>query len=107
MQLRGPTAFEWSDKIGRPMPALGLYDWEQNVELGSAYLRFLRDRMGSWQMALAGYNWGPTKVYRGIREAGGGVLPQHMRVYEKRVNTAYARLTRAAKVDTHAPLGAI
>jgi soluble lytic murein transglycosylase-like protein len=104
MQLRGPTAFEWSDKLGKPMPALGLYDWEANIDLGAAYLRFLHDRMGSWPMALAGYNWGPTKVYRGIRAAGGH-LPPHMRTYEKRVSRAYERLTRsagtAAQMDTH------
>ncbi len=98
MQLRGPTGFEMCDKMGMPMAALGLYDWEQNVELGTAYLRFLRDRMGSWPMALAGYNWGPANVYRGKREAGGD-LPRRMRAYEKRVSRAYTHLTRDAGAE--------
>jgi len=103
MQLRAPTAFESSERIGMLMPALGLYDWEANVNLGASYLRFLRDRMGSWKLALAGYNWGPTKVYRGIRAAGGR-LPPHMRGYEKRVSRAYERLSRSAARQTRTAL---
>jgi soluble lytic murein transglycosylase len=103
MQLRTPTAFEWSDKIGKPMAALGLYDWEMNIELGAAYLRFLRDRMGSWPMALAGYNWGPTKVYLLIRE-NKGRIPFEVRAYERRVMRAYDRLTKAAGHEAPQPL---
>ncbi|MCC6812274.1 MAG: transglycosylase SLT domain-containing protein [Deltaproteobacteria bacterium] len=94
MQLRPSTAFEWSGRLQQPMHVLGLYDWRTNIELGAAYLRFLRDRMGSWPMALASYNWGPTTVKRAVKEHGG--LPKKMRGYERRVSKAYQRLVEAA-----------
>lgn len=99
MQLMPPTAFEWSGKLKQPMSDLGLFDWRTNIELGAAYLRFLRDRMGSWPMALAAYNWGPTKVYRAVKEHGR--IPVKMRAYERRIGKAYAKLARGAgKVST-------
>lgn len=94
MQLMPPTAFEFSGRLKQPMHELGLFDWRTNIELGAAYLRFLRDRMGSWPMALAAYNWGPTKVYRAVKEHGH--LPKKMRAYEKRVGKAYAKLSAGA-----------
>src|SRR5262249_51745299 len=100
--LMGVTAFEWSSKLHRPMHELGLYDWRTNIELGAAYLRFLHERMGSWPMALAAYNWGPTTVVRAVR-ANNRHLPDRMCAYEKRVAKQYRRMLKAAGVD-HAQL---
>ncbi|HXF81685.1 MAG TPA: transglycosylase SLT domain-containing protein [bacterium] len=56
----------------RPRTARGLrvniYDTRQNIEGGMRYLRQLRDRFKRWDLALAAYHSGPTKVarYRGI-----------------------------------------
>lgn len=38
------------------------FDVAQNVNAGSLYLRHLIDRFGSWERALAAYNWGPSHV---------------------------------------------
>jgi hypothetical protein len=56
----------------RPRTARGLrvniYDTRQNIEGGMRYLRQLHDRFKRWDLALAAYHSGPTKVarYRGI-----------------------------------------
>jgi hypothetical protein len=102
MQLRPNAAFESSSRIKLPMHQLGLFDWRTNIELGAAYLRFLRDRMGSWPMALAAYNWGPTRVVNAVREHHG--LPKQMRAYEHRVSKAYHSLSVSAGKDQTSPL---
>jgi len=98
MQLKNATAFEWSDKTGVPMAELGLFDKATNVSLGSAYLRSCRDRLGSWSLALAAYNWGPAKVRRALKE-NHGRLPQVMRGYEIRVAKRYQQFTSMAGLE--------
>ena len=39
-----------------------LFDPVTNVRLGVAYLRELSDRFGSVSIALAAYNWGPSRI---------------------------------------------
>lgn len=56
----------------RPRTARGLrvniYDTKQNIEGGMRYLRQMYERFRRWDLALAAYNSGPTRVarYRGI-----------------------------------------
>jgi soluble lytic murein transglycosylase len=58
---------------------------EQNVEGGTRYLRELRERFGSWTMALAAYNAGPDAVVK-----FGGVPPyRETQKYVRRVLTYY------------------
>jgi len=60
MQLMPDTA-EWvADRLGRS--ARDLRDPETNLLLGTAYLRYLLDRFGRTDLALAAYNAGPTRV---------------------------------------------
>lgn len=67
----------------RPRTARGLrvniYDTKQNIEGGMRYLRLMYDRFKRWDLALAAYHSGPTKVarYRGI--------PPKSRSYVKRI----------------------
>ena len=67
----------------RPRTARGLrvniYDTKQNIEGGMRYLRLMYDRFRRWDLALAAYHSGPTKVarYRGI--------PPKSRSYVKRI----------------------
>ncbi|EDY85675.1 soluble lytic murein transglycosylase, putative [gamma proteobacterium HTCC5015] len=50
---------------------LNLYDPEQNIHLGSAYLAYLKGRMhGNEILATASYNAGPHKVEAWLPEAG-------------------------------------
>lgn len=97
MQLRSPTAFEWSEKIGQPISELGLFDSETNIELGVAYLRACRDRLGSWPMALAAYNAGPAKLRRAVKAHG--QIPAQMRGYERRIAKRYIEMTKAAGLN--------
>ena len=70
MQLMPQTARE----LGVVCPD----DPRENVIGGTRYLRELRDRFGSWELALAAYNAGPTRVVEGR-------IPAETRRYVKRV----------------------
>jgi len=55
------------------------FDPRENVLGGTRYLRQLRDQLGSWSRAIAGYNAGPARVVSGRR------LPRETEVYLERV----------------------
>ena len=58
---------------------------EQNIAGGARYLRTLRERFGSWTMALAAYNAGPEAVTK-----FGGIPPyRETQKYVRRVMTYY------------------
>ena len=51
--------------IGAQTTGVGVrcaYDVRENVSGGTRYLRRLRDELGSWSRALAGYHAGPGRV---------------------------------------------
>ena len=57
--------------------ALGVtdpYDPVQNAQAGVGYLAQLYGQFGSWDAALAAYNWGPQNVQNAMRTAGAGWL---------------------------------
>jgi len=70
MQLMPGTARE----LGVRCP----FDPRENILGGTRYLRQLRDQLGSWRRALAGYHAGPTRV---LEER----IPRVTRVYVERV----------------------
>jgi len=70
MQLMPGTARE----LGVRCP----FDPRENILGGTRYLRQLRDRLGSWRRALAGYHAGPTRV---LEER----IPRVTRAYVERV----------------------
>lgn len=77
MQLMPATARSLG--VAQPFAA------EQNVEGGTRYLRELRERFGSWTMALAAYNAGPEAVVK-----FGGIPPyRETQRYVRRVLTYY------------------
>ncbi|MFI5314905.1 MAG: lytic transglycosylase domain-containing protein [Myxococcota bacterium] len=61
-----------------------LFAPELNVRLGTRYLALLHSRYGTWQRALAAYNWGPAAIDK--RLADGDHVP------EAYVQQVYARL---------------
>ncbi len=44
-----------------------LFDPIVNVRLGTHYLAYLHKKYGSWDRALAAYNWGPQRIDRRLR----------------------------------------
>ncbi len=62
-----------------------LFDPELNIRLGTRYLAWLHARYGSWDRALAAYNWGPAAIDR--RLAGGESVPVQ---YSDRVHARLA-----------------
>lgn len=46
-----------------------LFDPAVNVRLGVAYLEHLRARYGNLSIALAAYNWGPTRISEMLRRS--------------------------------------
>jgi len=66
MQVMPRTAREPGYGV-TPLSEDQLFDQEANVEFGMQYLRAMYDKFGSWDLALAAYNAGPTAV----EDAGG------------------------------------
>jgi soluble lytic murein transglycosylase-like protein len=74
MQLMPSTAQEIAGKLELAWEGPdSLFDPVVNVTLGIAYLRHLNDRFENIPMALAAYNWGPSRIHRRIRR--GDSLP--------------------------------
>lgn len=69
-----------------------LFDPVTNVRLGVAYLERLRERYGNLSIALAAYNWGPTRVSGMLRRSE--PIP---RGYSRRVLQACRGRTQAAE----------
>jgi soluble lytic murein transglycosylase len=70
MQLLPATARFVAEQPGRPSPspdALG--DPDANIAYGSRYLRYLIDRYGTVDLALAAYNGGESNVSRWLERA--------------------------------------
>ncbi len=71
MQVMPLTAQEVSRKVGIPYRPESLYDPEVSVQLGSFYFgELLRRFDGNVELALAGYNGGPNRMYRLWSESG-------------------------------------
>jgi len=89
MQLMPATAEGVARRIGlRWEGPPTLFDPVTNVRLGIVYLRELVDRYGSVPIALAAYNWGPTRIAERMRQ--GEPVPA---IYARRVLSVYAAAT--------------
>ncbi len=71
-------------KLGGGESAKKIHDPLVNIKLGVSYLAYLQERIRSLKLALAAYNWGPTRVQTQI--ASGGPLPLE---YARRVLSTY------------------
>lgn len=58
-------------------PGCDVYSLEGNIQCAANYLRENYNRFGSWQYALAAYNWGPTN----LAKYGIGKIPSSTRQY--------------------------
>lgn len=58
------------------------YDVNQNIRGGVRYLKDLFQRYGSWDKALAAYNWGPSKVDKAVVQ--GTSIPSTVIAYVKK-----------------------
>ena len=68
MQLRPRTAEVVASGLGLDWTgAETLFDPVLNIRLGVAYLEYLRARYGNLSVALAAYNWGPTRISQMLR----------------------------------------
>jgi soluble lytic murein transglycosylase len=85
MQIMPATGEMLADEAGLDWSGPDdLFAPELNVRLGTRYLAILHARYGTWQKALAAYNWGPAAIDK--RLADGDRVPE---VYVQQV---YARL---------------
>jgi soluble lytic murein transglycosylase-like protein len=70
MQIQPVTGEAVARNLGLPWRGEEtLFDPIQNVRLGVAYLDHLRMRYGDLSVALAAYNWGPTRVSECLRRS--------------------------------------
>ena len=76
----GQTSSKGAEGVMQLMPktakSLGVNstDPTENIHGGAKYLKQLHDRFGSWDKALAAYNWGPTNLHAAIQTHGEGWL---------------------------------
>jgi soluble lytic murein transglycosylase-like protein len=61
-------------------PGVDLTDPHQNIKAGVGYLREMLHQFGTWEWALAAYNWGPEKVRRAMQQTAPS-LPASVRTY--------------------------
>jgi soluble lytic murein transglycosylase len=73
MQIMPDTATWIADRLD--VTAFDLHDAETNLRFGTSYLRYLIDRFGNLNLALAAYNAGPTRVDRWLAE-GATAFPE-------------------------------
>ena len=72
----GQTSSKGAEGVMQIMPrtaaSLGVdpNDPHANIHGGAKYLKQLHDRFGSWDKALAAYNWGPTNLHAAISKHG-------------------------------------
>lgn len=62
MQIMPETGAWISQRQGEVFSEEGLDDPKQNIAMGTYFLRYLKDEFGTWPLALAAYNGGPTNV---------------------------------------------
>jgi soluble lytic murein transglycosylase-like protein len=91
MQLRPATARDLAGRLGIDGD---LDDPAKNVRLGAAYLADLKERFGTWPVALAAYHSGPTRIRR--LEWSGRKIPAS---YASRVLERYERMQAAFSQD--------
>jgi soluble lytic murein transglycosylase len=85
MQIMPATGEMLADEAGLDWSGPDdLFAPELNVRLGTRYLAILHARYGTWQKALAAYNWGPAAIDKRLAEGD--------RVPEVYVQQVYARL---------------
>jgi soluble lytic murein transglycosylase-like protein len=94
MQLLPSTGKELAGKMGIPCKGDDtLFDPTINIQLGTAYLRELKDRYdGNVSTALAAYNWGPGRIDRRIRR--GAIIPS------KYIEQVMSAVVRYAAMET-------
>lgn len=68
----------WHPELGEA----GALDPDRAILYAAKYLRQLRDRFGSWELALAAYNWGPANQARDLQDQViGNEWPAETRAY--------------------------
>ena len=71
MQVMPATARELAQRLGLPYSVDRLNDPAYSVKLGSSYFRQVLDMFdGEIELALAGYNAGPYRIRKLVRNAG-------------------------------------
>lgn len=69
MQLMDATGKEYHRRLGIKEP-YDPFDVEQNKTIGVAFMRDLFTKYGDTKLALAGYNWGETRLDKLIKRVG-------------------------------------
>ncbi len=87
MQLMPGTAAWMATKLGIKNP--NLHDPEVNLKLGTEYMKYLRDKYGRDDLALAAYNWGEGHLDKLMKKRPGQELlrftPRETQRYVKQV----------------------
>jgi hypothetical protein len=105
MQLMPRTAASLARRLGRE--EYDIADPAFNIEAGTAYLAYLlRLFDGDVELALAGYNTGPMRVRRWVRQ-GRGIASRGVRRYAATVLAARERFRERGPASLEQPAPAV
>lgn len=68
MQIKKDTALWCFDKMGETSGAVDLLDPETNIKIGTWYFTYLKDELGSEELAIIAYNAGISNVKKWLDE---------------------------------------
>ena len=68
MQIKKDTAFWCLDKMGEQEQEINLSDPETNIKIGTWYFAYLKNQLGSEELAIIAYNAGITNVKKWLEE---------------------------------------
>jgi soluble lytic murein transglycosylase-like protein len=77
--------------VPRWHPGVDTWNPYASIDYGAGYLASLYRQFGSWDKALAAYNWGPSNLQRHLAANGGQLnlaeLPEETRNYVEQITT--------------------
>lgn len=100
MQVLPSTARYVASRRGRPYVEANLYRPVHNIDVGTYYLRYLRDKYGRIEYALAAYNGGEANVDRWLAEGLGSGGPEEFvaRIPFKETRSFVGKVLKAHRV---------
>lgn len=89
-----PATWEWAKELGWVAKDADVFDPEQNIKAQAHYMRWLLDRLPTWEAAFAAYNWGIGNMRKAMVDPEWKKkLPAETKGYLERIQRYYDEYT--------------